>query len=70
MRRAGNFEASMEELEFCPKCYLQIPAHAEICPHCGTLLSDWEKKTYSQRLSDALEARSPTCECAPSSRLG
>lgn len=44
----------MEELAFCPKCYRQIPAHAGLCPHCHASLCEWEKKTYSQRLIDAL----------------
>lgn len=44
----------MEELAYCPKCYRQIPAHAEVCPHCRASCRDWEEKTYSQRLIDAL----------------
>jgi HEAT repeat protein len=27
----------------------------EICPHCHASLRQWEKKTYSQRLIEALE---------------
>jgi HEAT repeat protein len=44
----------MGKLAFCPKCYRQIPVDAEVCPYCRTSLYEWAKKTYSQRLIDAL----------------
>jgi HEAT repeat protein len=47
-------ESMMRQLAFCPNCYAQIPVDAAICPHCRATLSDWQEKTYPDRLIDAL----------------
>jgi hypothetical protein len=54
MQSSSANDAMAEELAFCPKCYRQISVHAEICPYCHALVGEWEKKSYTQRLIDAL----------------
>ncbi len=44
----------MRQLAFCPNCYARILIDAAICPHCRATLSDWQEKTYPDRLIDAL----------------
>jgi hypothetical protein len=39
---------------FCLHCFAMMPATAEICPHCGTHVSDFDRKSYFDRLLNAL----------------
>jgi HEAT repeat protein len=44
---------------FCPQCWQEIPAGAEICPHCRARLSEEDAKPFVVKLRSALHHPEP-----------
>jgi len=44
---------------FCPKCWKEIPAGRETCPHCGAHLAEEDAKPFVEKLRSALRHPEP-----------
>jgi HEAT repeat protein len=40
--------------QFCLHCFAMFPAADKICPHCGVSVSEFDQKSYFERLLNAL----------------